>query len=335
MKKILLDVFGGDVPSEVVKGGVDAIKELNGVKVVFVGNQSFISSELKKYKYDKTYAEVLHAESYITNDESPTMSIKREDASMVVAFNALKSDADVLGLLSCGNTGALLSGGLFKIGRLKGIERPALTGLLPTGIDKKFTIITDCGANVDCKPEYLLQFAIMADAYLRYAFNVKNPKIALLSNGTEDKKGNLLTKDAFELLKNSGLNFAGNVEARDIVSGNYDVFVTDGFVGNIALKGIEGAAKMVGKSLKNEIRSKLRYKLAAIFLKGALNRLKEKMDYHASGGAPLLGLQRIVVKSHGSANAKAIKIALLQIKKMADCDLIEKIKQGISKTQCQ
>ena len=331
MKKIILDVFGGDKPEEVVKGGINALEELKDTKIVFAGNQNFISAEFKKYKFDKTYVEILHAESYITNDESPTLSIKREDASMVVALNALKSDEDALGLISCGNSGALLAGGLFKIGRLKGIERPALNGLLPTSIDKKSVLITDCGANVDCKPEYLLQFAIMADAYLRYAFKIENPKIALLSNGSEDKKGNLLTKDTFNLLKSSNLNFAGNVEARDIMTGDYDVFVADGFAGNIVLKGIEGIGSMVGKTLKYEIK-KFRNILGVLFFKGALKRLKEKMDYHACGGAPLLGLQKIIVKSHGSANAQAVKIAVLQVKKMADCDLIEKIKQGISKT---
>ncbi|MCL1901458.1 MAG: phosphate acyltransferase PlsX [Firmicutes bacterium] len=331
MKKIILDVFGGDKPEEVIKGGIDAIAELKDTKIVFAGNKNFISNELRKYRFDKNCVEILHAESYITNDESPTMSIKREDASMVVALNALKSDKDALGLLSCGNSGALLAGGLFKIGRLKGIERPALNGMLPTSIENKTVIITDCGANIDCRPEYLYQFAVMADAYLRYAFKIENPKIALLSNGTEDKKGNLLTKETFDLLKNSGLNFAGNAEARDILSGKYDIFVADGFAGNVALKAVEGAGSMVGGVLKSEIKQKFRYKIGALFLKGALNRLKKLMDYHMCGGAPLLGLQKIIVKSHGSANAKAIRIGISQIKKMTDCDLIEKIKQGISK----
>jgi len=273
----------------------------------------------------------LHAESFITNDESPTLSIKREDVSLVVALNALKSDGDALGLLSCGNTGALLAGGLFKIGRIKGIERPALASTLPTLVENKWVYIVDCGANVDCRPEFLYQFALMGDAYLKYVLNVENPKIALLSNGTEDKKGNLLIKDTFPLLKNSNLNFAGNAEARDILSGEYDIFVTDGFEGNIALKSIEGTGVMMAKTLKSQIYKKLRYKIAALFLKGALNGLKNKMDYQLAGGAPLLGLEKIIVKSHGSANSKAIKIALLQVKKMADADLVEKIKQGLTK----
>jgi len=253
--KIVVDIFGADnSPIEIVKGCVDSLKN-DGFDLVLSGDKTIIQNELKKYKYDDKRIDFLDCPQVITNDMKPTDAIRDyKDSSLVKALDLLKTDDAVQGMFSAGNTGAVLVGGTFRIGRINGIDRPALGPLLPTVNDGRFCLI-DCGANVDCKPEYLLQFAVLGDCYMRAMLGLDKPRIGLVSNGTEDKKGNEQTKAAFELLKNSGLNFVGNMEARDALSGDYDVLVCDGFVGNVLLKMLEGTAKMVMTKLKDTLLS--------------------------------------------------------------------------------
>lgn len=331
MKKIIIDVFGGDKPAEVVKGGVLSLDLAKDFNIIFTGQKNFIEKELSALKYDKSRIEIIDADEIITNEDSPTLSIRsKKNSSLVVALNNLKANPDIIGMISSGNTGAVLTGGLFLVGRIEGIERPALAPLLPTKISDKNVLLIDCGANTDSKALFLAQFALMGHSYMKYVYNVENPRVALLSNGVEDKKGNELNKEAFLLLKEmKGINFVGNMEARDMLSGDYDVLVSDGFAGNIALKSTEGAAAMITGVLKESVVKKLRYKIGAMLMGGALKSLKSRMDYQAKGGAPLLGLEKIVVKAHGGANAKAVSVAVLQVKKMSDGNLIAKIKEGI------
>lgn len=332
MKKIIIDVFGGDRPEEVIKGAVLALENLDDFGVIFTGKSEFIERELSALNYDKQKVEVINANEIITNDDSPTLSIRqKKDSSLVAALSNLKLRDDIVGMISCGNTGALLTGGLYFIGRIPGIERPALAPLLPTKIEGKEILLIDVGANTDCKALYLTQFALMGHSYKKYVCGLDKPKVALLSNGTEDGKGNELTKEAYILLKEmKGINFTGNLEARDVFSGDCDVLVSDGFDGNVALKSIEGTAALISGMLKDTINKKFRYKLGYLFMRGVFKELKNKMDYHAIGGAPLLGLEKIVVKAHGGANVKAISVAVLQVKTMYENKLIEKIKEGIN-----
>ena len=333
MKKIIIDVFGCDKPAEVVKGGILSLSKGSDFNIVFTGQKEFIENELKNLKYETNRVEIIDCKEVITNEDSPTLSIRqKKDSSLVVALEKLKEDKETVAMVSCGNTGAVLTGALFKIGRIEGIERPALAPMLPTGNADRDVLLIDCGANTDSKPEFLVQFALMGYNYMKYVFNIENPRVALLSNGTEDKKGNELTKEAFLLLKDrKDINFVGNMEARDMLTGEYDVIVADGFAGNIALKTVEGTASMIVGVLKQEICRKFRYKIAAFLMKGALKSLKQRMDYHAKGGAPLLGIEKILVKGHGSANAKAVCVAIMQAKKMSDSNLVERIKEGIKK----
>ena len=231
-------------------------------------------------------------------------------------------------MVSAGSTGAVLTGAFLKIGRIKGIARPALAPVLPT-VEGGSVLLIDCGANVDCKPNMLEQFALMGNAYMKAVYNMESPRVGLLSNGTEDIKGNQLTKETFELLKNAPLNFVGNMEARDITSGKYDVVVCDGFVGNVALKASEGIAVMMLKMIKREVYSSLKTKLGGALLKGSFNKIRSLMDYNQSGGAPFIGVEKLVIKSHGSSKAQSICGSIMQVYNMHKNDLIGKIKAGL------
>ena len=248
---------------------------------------------------------------------------------MVVAYDLLKNNDDISGIISSGSTGALLAGAIMKVGRIPNIIRPALCPILPTVKDKGVALI-DCGANVDCKADMLVQFAYMGSAYMSAVFGVEKPKVGLLSNGSEDKKGNALTKETFELLSESNINFMGNMEGRDILSGQYDVVVCDGFSGNVALKSCEGTAGAIFNVLKSEINSGgLKAKLGALLLKDVLRGVKKKLDYNEIGGAGFLGVNKIVVKAHGSSGSKAFAAAIEQARKMAENDILGKIKNFI------
>ncbi len=321
--KVVVDAFGGDnAPLEVVEGAVMAVKQNKDLTVVLTGEETKIKEILK----DRTERiEIVDAKDVITNDDVPTLAIRqKKDSSMVRAFDLLKENDDVVGLVSAGSTGAVLSGVIMKIGRIKGISRPALCPILPTIVDGRSVVICDCGANVDCKSENLLHFAIMASVFYSITNGVENPKVALLNNGAEEHKGNELTKTTYPLMKTLPINFVGNVEAREVMSGNVDVIVTDGFAGNVLLKSVEGTAKAMSQMLKKDAKKNVFHMLGALMM-GKFNGLKNKMDMDKYGGAPFLGCKKLVVKTHGSANRENFKNTILQVVKLYENKMNEKI----------
>ncbi|HHV46207.1 MAG TPA: phosphate acyltransferase PlsX [Tissierellia bacterium] len=326
--RIIIDGMGGDKGyKEVVKGSVDAVKEL-GVEILIVGKEDIIEEELKKYDYPQGAIEIMNANDVITNDDEPALAVRRKkDSSMVVGLKTLAEDKGD-GFISAGSTGALLAGGLFIVKRIPGIERAALATVYPT--TKGISLLIDAGANVDSKPEYLKQFAIMGSIYCEKILGYKNPKVALANIGTEEGKGNALVKEAYALLKESNINFIGNVEARDIPEGVCDVIVCDGFVGNIILKLTEGMAISIFSLLKKELTASLKSKFGALILKPQFGALKSKMDYREYGGAPLLGLKKPVIKAHGSSDALAIKNAIRQVKNFVENGVINLIENDIN-----
>ena len=325
--KIILDAFGGDyAPAEVIAGGLDALAKRRDLSLIFAGKEAEIEAVLKGRSYDAGRVEILNAPEVISCEEEPTAAIKRKpDSSLCVGFRRLKEDEAVKGFVSAGSTGAFLVGATLKLGRIKEISRPALCPVLPTEKDGKQVLLLDAGANADCKPINLLQFALMGAAYAE-AQGVVAPKVALLSNGTEDTKGNALNREVFPLLKDAGINFVGNMEARDILSGETDVVVTDGFAGNVALKSLEGGIASLMAVMKQEIMSTLKGTIGGLLLKDAFRAIKNKMDYNKQGGAVFLGVEKVVVKAHGSSKAVAVSNAVLQAAEAADRDIIGKIK---------
>lgn len=330
--KIILDGFGGDnAPEEAIKGAVDALKADGRLKIVVTGDKEKIEEILKRENADLSRIEIIDAKEVITNDESPTMAVKlKKDSSLVRGLDRMNAD-DADAFVSAGSTGAVLTGAFMKIGRIKGISRPALAPVLPT-LKGNGVVLCDCGANVDCKPVQIRHFAVMGKAYAEAMLGVKDARVGLLSNGAEDKKGNELNREAFALLKeDEDLNFIGNCEARDILSGDFDVVAADGFNGNIALKSAEGTANAIFSILMDKINEGgLKAKLGALLLKPALKEVKRKMDYNSAGGACFLGLNKVVVKAHGSSKRKAFCAAILQASSLAESDLCNKIKDGIS-----
>ena len=328
--KIVVDIYGGDnAPDEILKGCIMALNSNREISLVMVGKESEMRSKLENENYDKSRVEFVDAPDVITCDDVPTTAIRtKKDSSLVRALEVTKDDPECVGMVSAGSTGAVLTGAFLKIGRIKGIARPALAPVLPT-VEGGSVLLIDCGANVDCKPNMLEQFALMGNAYMKAVYNMESPRVGLLSNGTEDIKGNQLTKETFELLKNAPLNFVGNMEARDITSGKYDVVVCDGFVGNVALKASEGIAVMMLKMIKREVYSSLKTKLGGALLKGSFNKIRSLMDYNQSGGAPFIGVEKLVIKSHGSSKAQSICGSIMQVYNMHKNDLIGKIKTGL------
>ena len=324
---VALDAMGGDyAPVETVKGAVEAIQELN-VDIKLVGREDEIKQELAKYSYDQARIAVVHAEQVIGTDEVPTIAIRRKkDSSLVVGLNLVKNgEADAF--VSAGSTGALLTGALVIVGRLDGVERPALGTCLPTKTG--FSFLLDSGANVDCKPIYLEQFAKMGSVYVENIFGIKNPRVALVNIGAEKEKGNALTKEAYELLEGTDtINFVGNIEPRNVPYGDADVIVCDGFVGNTILKLSEGLSKSIFDILKDEI-TKGHYKIGAAILKTPFKKIKGRLDSDEVGGAPFVGLKSLVVKAHGSSNAKAIKNAVRQCVRFTEQDIIGKMKDKL------
>jgi glycerol-3-phosphate acyltransferase PlsX len=334
--RIALDAMGGDyAPATTVEGAVEALVENNDLSVILVGDEAEISLELKKKNCKGRQISIKHASQTVEMDESPLTALRRKkDSSLRVAVDLVKADeADAM--VSAGNSGVVMATALHVIGKIQGIERPAIAAVMPT-LKGRFVLI-DAGANVDCKPLHLYQFAIMGEAYARYIFNIENPKIGLLGIGEEDAKGNELTKESIKLLRNSHVNFIGNVEGKDIFAGEADVVVCDGFVGNIALKISEGLAETIAKMLKREISERAGGRIGYLFFKSALKNFRKKTDYSEYGGAPLLGLSKPCIISHGRSTSKAIKNA---IKLAATChskrvlEVISKeINAGISRRE--
>lgn len=328
--KFVVDCYGGDLsPKANVLGAVQAINKFSDLNLILCGRESAIRDILAG-EYSGDRIDIINADEIINNSDIPTNAIRQKTgSSMVVAYDLLKNNDDISGIISSGSTGALLAGAIMKIGRIPNIIRPALCPILPT-VNNKGVALIDCGANVDCKADMLVQFAYMGSAYMSAVFGVEKPKVGLLSNGSEDKKGNALTKEAFELLSESNINFMGNMEGRDILSGQYDVVVCDGFTGNVALKSCEGTAGAIFNVLKSEINSGgLKAKLGALLLKNVLRGVKKKLDYNEIGGAGFLGVNKIVVKAHGSSGSKAFAAAIEQARKMAQNDILGKIKSFI------
>ncbi len=334
--KIALDAMGGDyAPATTVEGAVEALVENKDLSVILVGDEAEISAELKKKNFMGRRISVKHASQTVEMDESPLTALRRKkDSSLRVAVDLVKSnEADAM--VSAGNSGVVMATALHVLGKIQGIERPAIAAVMPT-LKGRFVLI-DAGANVDCKPLHLYQFAIMGEAYARYIFNIENPKIGLLGIGEEDAKGNELTKESGKLLRNSHVNFIGNVEGKDIFAGEADVVVCDGFVGNIALKISEGLAEATSKMLKREISERVSGRIGYLLLKNAFRSFRKKTDYSEYGGAPLLGLSKPCIISHGRSTSKAIKNA---IKLAATChskrvlEVISKeINEGISRRE--
>ncbi len=314
MLKIIVDAMGGDnAPAEIVKGALDAVKERPDFKIVLTGDEDLIGHELEKYTFDASRVEVVACTQVITNDDVPTQAVRaKRDSSLVVGLNLLKNDAEAGGFVSAGSTGAVLTGGIMFVGRLKGVMRPALCPGIPN-VRGEITLLCDCGANAECKPAYLAQFGVMASAYAKAAYGVKEPRVGLLTNGTEEHKGDPLHQEAHQLLKNTkGIHFAGNVEGRDIMYGDVDVVVSDGFSGNIALKAIEGCGKTVATMLKKEFTRSLGSKLSYLFARKPVKGLARALDYSRFGGSVFLGLKKVVIKSHGSSKAFSIKQSVFQ-----------------------
>ncbi|MDE6201002.1 MAG: phosphate acyltransferase PlsX [Clostridiales bacterium] len=328
--KIVVDIGACDKPAKMVLGAVNAAKEYTDYTIVLVGDSEFIKTTIGANM--PANLEIEHASDVISNDDTPTRAIRQKpDSSLVRAINLLNSSDEYIGLLSGGSTGAVLTGATLMVGRIKGVHRPMLTCFMPTAIEGKLVCIADCGANVDSKPEFLAQFAVMANLYVSALFGIEKPKIGLLSVGAEDHKGDERSKATFALLKqNADLNFVGNVEARYALTGDYDIIITDGFAGNVLIKSVEGTAKMVMTELKNAMMSSLKSKIGALLLKKSVYKLKDRMDYHAYGGAAFLGVKKIVVKTHGSSNEVSTKASIRNIIRVYQNNIIDKIKQGIS-----
>lgn len=331
MEKIIvaLDAMGGDyAPEQTVQGAVNAVNSLKEIKVILVGKQDQIQTELAKYEYNRESIEVVHAEEIIDMGDVPTAAIKnKKDSSLVVAMRLVR-DGKADAVVSAGSTGAILVGGQLVVGRLKGIKRPPLAPFVPT--TKGFSLLIDCGANVDARPEHLVQFAQMGSIYYENVMGKKNPTVGLLNIGTEEEKGNQLVKDTKPLMKKcKGINYIGSIESREIVRGAADVIVCEAFVGNIVLKFFEGLALTLFDSLKQGLLSSLRTKIGTLLIKPALKGLKKQFDTSSQGGAPLLGLKGLVVKAHGNSTCKEIEIAIKQCVSFKQQGINEKIKESI------
>jgi phosphate acyltransferase len=323
--KLAIDAMGGDnAPKEIVLGAMKAVEAFSDIHITLYGDNRKIEETLKGHER----ITVVHTDEVILGTDEPVRAVRRKkNASMVLAAQAV-ADGLADACISAGNTGALMAAGLFVIGRIEGIERPALTPTLPT-IGGEGFLLLDVGANADARPEHLQQYAIMGSIYSEKVRGIAHPRVGLLNIGTEEKKGNDLTKQAFSLLKTTNLNFIGNVEARDLLDGVADVVVTDGFTGNMVLKTIEGTALSVFKMVKTALTSSLKNKLAAAVLKPELTGLKNKMDYSEYGGAGLFGIKAPVIKAHGSSDAKAIFSAIRQARVMVESNVTELVKSSI------
>ena len=329
--KLAIDAMGGDhAPEAVVLGAMEAISKIKKLSITLIGDET----KIKEYLSNATNIDIIHTTEMITSEDEPVRAVRRKkNASMVLMAKEVKEGrADAC--ISAGNTGALMSAGLFVVGRTKGIDRPALSPTLPTK-NGKGVLFLDVGANVDAKPNHLLQYAIMGSIYSEKVRQVDNPRIGLLNVGTEDGKGNSMTQKAFSLMETSPLNFIGNVEARDILHDVADVVVTDGFTGNIALKTIEGTAELMFSMLKKTLTSSLKTKLAAGLIKNDLKGLQANLDYSEYGGAGLFGLAAPVIKAHGSSNGRAIYNAISQACYMVDYQVIDTIKKTVETIQTE
>ena len=333
MIKIAVDAMGGDnAPSEIVKGAVEAVSERPDITVCLTGQEDIIKKELEKYTYKKEQIEIVPASEVIETGEPPVNAIrKKKDSSIVVGMNLVKrGEAD--GFVSAGSSGAILVGGQVIVGRIKGVERPPLAPLIPT--EKGFSLLIDCGANVDARPSHLVQFAQMGSIYMEHVMGVKRPRVAIVNIGAEEEKGNALVKETFPLLKECpGINFIGSIEAREIPHGGADVIVCEAFVGNVILKLYEGTGGALTKKIKAGMMTSLRSKIGALLVKPALKATLKDFDASEYGGAPLLGLNGLVVKTHGSSTSKEVCNSIIQCVTFKNQQINEKIRESIQSAQ--
>ncbi len=327
---VVVDAMGGDnAPVEIIKGAVEAVNANNDVVIKLVGIEEKVNEELSKYEYDKERVTVVNATEVIATEEPPVKAIKtKKDSSLVIAMKMVK-DGEADALVTAGSTGATLVGGQVIVGRIKGIERPPLAPLLPTKTGK--TLLVDCGANVDARPSHLVQFAKMGSIYMENIMGIEKPRVAIVNNGAEEEKGNALVHETFPLLKNCpDINFIGSIEAREIPSGYADVIVCDAFVGNVILKLYEGLGTTLISEVKKGMMTSLRSKIGALLVKPALKKTLKRFMDDEQGGAPLLGLNGLVVKAHGSSNANDISNAIKQCIRFKEQGINDKIRENIN-----
>ena len=312
MIKVAVDAMGGDyAPGEMVAGAVDAVNAKPGIQVLLVGQEQTVTAELSKFTYNKEQIQVVNAAEVIATDEPPVNAIrKKKDSSIVVGMNLVKKgEADAF--VSAGSSGAILVGGQVIVGRIKGVERPPLAPLIPT--EKGVSLLIDCGANVDARPSHLVQFAQMGSIYMEHVMGIRNPRVAIVNIGAEEEKGNALVKETFPLLKECpGINFIGSIEAREIPHGAADVIVCEAFVGNVILKLYEGVGATLISMVKGGMMSTLRSKIGALLVKPALKETLKAFDASQYGGAPLLGLNGLVVKTHGNSKRTEVRNSIIQ-----------------------
>jgi glycerol-3-phosphate acyltransferase PlsX len=328
--RIAIDAYGGDhAPDEIVLGAQQAAQEYAQTRIILVGDEAKLS-KLLKVKGAPSNLSIRHASDVIATDEEPVRAVRRkQDASMVVAANMVRNgEADAL--ISAGNTGALMTAGLLIVGRLRGIDRPALAPMIPT-MNGKGVLALDLGANMDATAEQLLQYAVMGSIYRNKVDQMSQPRVGLLNVGAERSKGNEMTKKAYQLLETAPIQFVGNVEAREILNGVCDVLVCDGFVGNVMLKSLEGTATTIFAALKEQFSQSFITKLAGIMVRPGLRRFRKKMDYKEVGAAPMLGLSGVVMKCHGSSDARAIKNAVRQTNLALAAGLVDTIRAELGK----
>ncbi len=327
--KVALDAMGGDhAPHEIVKGAVNALREESSIHVFLVGREEEIQKELSAFDYDKSRIEIVNATEVIETAEPPVNAIrKKKDSSIVIGMKMVK-DGQADAFVSAGSSGAILVGGQVIVGRIKGVERPPLAPLIPT--EKGVSLLVDCGANVDARPSHLVQFAKMGSIYMEHILGVKNPTVGIVNIGAEEEKGNALVKETFPLLKEEkSINFIGSVEAREIPHGHSDVIVCEAFAGNIILKLFEGVGMTLINQIKKGMMNSLRTKIGALLVKPALKETLKTFDTAEHGGAPLLGLNGLVVKTHGSSKAKEIRNTLVQCVTFKNQRINEKIRESI------
>ena len=333
--KVVVDAMGGDnAPHEIIKGAVEAVGKSDAIHVILVGKEDVINQELSGYTYNKEQISVVHTSEVIETAEPPVMAIRRKkDSSIVVGLKMVK-DKEADAFVSAGSSGAVLAGGQLLVGRIKGVERPPLAPLIPT--EKGFSILIDCGANVDARPSHLVQFAKMGSIYMEHVVGIPNPRVAIVNIGAEEEKGNALVKETFPLLKEcKDINFIGSIEAREIPHGGADVIVCEAFTGNVILKLYEGVGATLIHMVKQGMMATLRSKIGALLVKPALKTTLKSFDASQYGGAPLLGLKGLVVKTHGNSSRTEVCNSIIQCVTFKEQQINEKIRQSLAEEKAQ